>query len=64
MNQWKDKVAAKVFNGIQADTFWLLPQADFKPMFQLRVNSILDANDPLSTEEMLNQKYAGQNHDN
>ncbi len=50
MNQWKDNVA-----GIEADKFWLLPQADFKPMFQLRVNSILDESNPLSTEEMLNQ---------
>lgn len=48
-----DEFAAKVFAGIDADKFWLLPQPDFKPMFQLRVESILNESNPLSTSEIM-----------
>jgi NAD(P)-dependent dehydrogenase (short-subunit alcohol dehydrogenase family) len=48
-----DEFAAKVFAGIEADKFWLLPQPDFKPLFQLRADSILNESNPLSTREIM-----------
>ena len=48
-----DEFAARVFVGIDADKFWLLPQPDFKPIMQLRVDSILNESNPLSTKEIM-----------
>lgn len=50
-----DEFAARVFAGIEADKFWLLPQPEFKPAYQLRVDSIMNESNPLSTEEMLSR---------
>ncbi|NIB41736.1 SDR family NAD(P)-dependent oxidoreductase [Pseudomaricurvus alkylphenolicus] len=48
-----DEFAARVFAGIEADKFWLLPQPEFKPAFQLRAESILNESNPMSTDEMV-----------
>ncbi len=39
--------AARVWTGIEADKFWILPQPEFKPMYQLRVDSVMNESAPL-----------------
>jgi NAD(P)-dependent dehydrogenase (short-subunit alcohol dehydrogenase family) len=48
-----DQFAPLVFAGIEADRFWILPQPDFKPLYQLRVDSIMNETSPPSVEEVL-----------
>ena len=45
--------AALVFDGIEAEKFWIFPQPAFKPMIELRTKSILDETNPRPTHEML-----------
>jgi NAD(P)-dependent dehydrogenase (short-subunit alcohol dehydrogenase family) len=40
--------AARVWEGIEANRFWILPQPEFKPLYQLRVDSVMNETDPLS----------------
>ncbi|MCZ6831252.1 MAG: SDR family NAD(P)-dependent oxidoreductase [Gammaproteobacteria bacterium] len=46
--------AARVWAGIEANKFWILPQPEFKPMYQLRVDSVMNESDPLGMADMLN----------
>lgn len=48
-----DDFAELVFDGIEANKFWLLPQPDFKPLFEARSNSVLNETDPQSMMELL-----------
>ena len=41
-----DEFAPIVFQGIKDGKFWLFPQPEFKPMFQMRVDSILNETNP------------------
>jgi NAD(P)-dependent dehydrogenase (short-subunit alcohol dehydrogenase family) len=36
-----EEFASRAFAGIAADQFWILPQTEFKPLFQQRVDAIL-----------------------
>ena len=45
--------ATRVWAGIEADKFWILPQPEFKPMYQLRVDSVMNETSPLGTADML-----------
>lgn len=49
-----DEIAGHVFDAIEQDKFWLLPQTDFKPMVQWRTQSIVDETDPPSLIELMN----------
>lgn len=48
-----DEFAARVFAGIEAGRFWLLPQPEFKPMLERRNASILDETNPVSMSELI-----------
>jgi NAD(P)-dependent dehydrogenase (short-subunit alcohol dehydrogenase family) len=48
-----DDFAARVFEAIAQDKFWLLPQPEFKPMVQLRTQSIIDETVPPNLNEMM-----------
>lgn len=48
-----DEFAQRVFTGIEAGNFWLLPQPAFKPMFAARNQSVLDETDPRSMMELM-----------
>lgn len=48
-----DEFAERVFAGIDAGNFWLLPQPEFKPMFAARNQSVLDETDPRSMMELM-----------
>jgi len=48
-----DVFAARVFDGIEAGKFWLLPQPEFKAHFQHRHSSIIDETNPVSMAEMM-----------
>lgn len=48
-----DEFARRVFDEIEKDQFWLLPQEEFRPLFQQRVKSILEKSNPLSMAEMM-----------
>ncbi|MEM1110542.1 MAG: SDR family NAD(P)-dependent oxidoreductase [Pseudomonadota bacterium] len=48
-----DEFSQRVFEGIDAGKFWLLPQPDFKPMFAARTESIMDETQPRSMMELL-----------
>lgn len=48
--------AERVFEGIEADKFWLLPQPDFKQQFEGRHASIMNETNPISMLEMLGLK--------
>lgn len=50
-----DEFAQRVFAGIESDKFWLLPQPDFKPMYQARCESVLEETPPLSMLELMGQ---------
>ncbi len=41
-----DEFAPKVFQAIEENKFWLFPQPEFKPMFQMRADSILNETNP------------------
>lgn len=45
--------ASRVFAGIEADKFWILPQPEFKPMFELRSKAVLEETNPPSTSDVL-----------
>ncbi|MBW2269246.1 MAG: SDR family NAD(P)-dependent oxidoreductase [Deltaproteobacteria bacterium] len=45
--------ASRVFEGIEADKFWILPQPGFKPMYEIRAKGVLEETNPPSTSEML-----------
>ena len=48
-----DEFARRVFEGINANKFWLLPQPEFKPMYEARSESILQESQPRSMMELL-----------
>ncbi len=48
-----DEFAGRVFEGIEAGRFWLLPQPEFKELLQRRHDSILQESNPVSMAEML-----------
>ena len=48
-----DTFAQRVFAGIEADKFWILPQQEFKAMFQMRVDSILQETNPMTMQQMM-----------
>ena len=50
-----DEFAGRVFEGIEAGRFWLLPQPEFKQLLQQRHDSILEESNPLSMAEMLDR---------
>ena len=41
-----EEFAARVFAGIEAGRFWLLPGEEFKPVFQARCDSVMNEVDP------------------
>lgn len=45
--------AERVFAAIAEDKFWLLPQPEFKPMVQMRTQSIVEETVPPSLNEMM-----------
>lgn len=45
--------AQRVFSGIEAEKFWLLPQPEFKPMYAARSESIMEETAPRSMIELL-----------
>lgn len=53
-----DEFAQRVFAGIEAGKFWLLPQPEFKPMYAARSQSVMEETDPRSMMELLGM--AGQ----
>ena len=48
-----DEFAGRVFDAIAEDKFWLLPQPEFKPMVQLRTQSIIDETVPPNLTELM-----------
>ncbi len=48
-----DKAAEKTLEGIEAGKFWIFPQPEFKALFQLRVDAILNEDSPPSAEEFM-----------
>ena len=48
-----EEFAARAFEGIEAGRFWLLPQPEFKSMFQQRHDSIVNETNPLSMSELM-----------
>ncbi len=46
-------IAEKTFQAIQDNHFWILPQPEFKPMFQMRVDAIMNETNPPSPEEIM-----------
>ncbi|MFK7733588.1 MAG: SDR family NAD(P)-dependent oxidoreductase [Pseudomonadales bacterium] len=48
-----DDFAELVFSGIEEGKFWLLPQPEFKAMFQKRHDSIIKETQPLSIAELM-----------
>jgi NAD(P)-dependent dehydrogenase (short-subunit alcohol dehydrogenase family) len=48
-----DEFAARVFAGIEAERFWLLPQPEFKEQLQRRHDSIMQESNPASIAELL-----------
>jgi NAD(P)-dependent dehydrogenase (short-subunit alcohol dehydrogenase family) len=48
-----DEFAVRVFEGIDAGRFWLLPQREFLPMFEMRTKSIVEGTNPPSTAEVM-----------
>lgn len=51
-----DDFAKRVFVGIEADKFWLLPQPEFKTQFESRHASIINETNPTSMLEMIGLK--------
>lgn len=51
-----EEFALRVFEGIEAGRFWLLPQPEFKPFFEKRVKSILDETNPISTRDLMEER--------
>ncbi len=47
-----DEFAEKAFDAIATGKFWLLPQPDFKPMYRLRADSVLDETNPVGLRHM------------
>ena len=45
--------ASRVWSGIGENRFWILPQPDFKSMYQLRVDSVMNETDPLSLVDIV-----------
>ncbi len=41
-----DDFASRVFAGIEADRFWLLPQPEFKPLFEVRADAVINEVSP------------------
>jgi NAD(P)-dependent dehydrogenase (short-subunit alcohol dehydrogenase family) len=50
-----DEFAVRVWAGIEANKFWILPQPDFKPMYQTRADSVLNETNPATMAEMMGQ---------
>ncbi len=48
-----DEFAKLVFEGIEAEKFWLLPQTAFKPMLEQRHQSMMKETSPLSMWELM-----------
>ena len=48
-----DEFALRVFEGLEAGNFWLIPQPEFKPLFEMRTRSILDGTNPISTASLM-----------
>lgn len=44
--------AALVFEGIEQDKFWLTPNPEFKPLLEMRCQSILDETNPMVVADM------------
>ncbi|MDG2334335.1 MAG: SDR family NAD(P)-dependent oxidoreductase [Myxococcota bacterium] len=45
--------AHRVWEGIEADRFWIFPQKEFKAMFQVRVDSILKETQPAAIADLM-----------
>jgi NADP-dependent 3-hydroxy acid dehydrogenase YdfG len=50
-----EEFAVRVWKGIEAKKFWILPQPEFKSMFQARVDSIMNETQPATMAEMMSQ---------
>lgn len=48
-----DDLAVKTLQAIEAGKFWLFPSPEFKPIFQVRVDTILNESMPPTPEEMM-----------
>ncbi len=51
-----DEFAARVWQGIDAEKFWIFPQSDFKSMYQARAESVINETSPLTMAEMMGGK--------
>jgi NAD(P)-dependent dehydrogenase (short-subunit alcohol dehydrogenase family) len=47
-----EEFASRVWAGIDAGKFWIFPQAEFKAIYQLRVNSIMHESTPLGMGDL------------
>jgi hypothetical protein len=45
--------AEKVWQGIEADSFWIFPQKEFKTMFQVRADSIMKETQPAALADLM-----------
>ena len=45
--------ARKVWEGIEADRFWIFPQEDFKAMYQIRAASVLNETQPAALSDLM-----------
>ena len=48
-----EEFAPRVFAGIEADRFWILPQPEFKPLYQMRADTVLNETPPPSADDVL-----------
>lgn len=55
-----EQTAEKTFAAIEADHFWIFPQPEFKAMFKMRVDAIINETAPPSPEDMMALMIAQQ----
>ena len=48
-----DQAAAATLAAVDAGKFWIFPQPEFKPLFEMRIEAILSESLPRTTEEMM-----------
>ena len=52
--------AERVLRAIEADKFWVITHEDFKPMLNVRSQSVLNETNPLSMAEVIQQGGVGK----